>query len=107
MRFRTLARSALAATVIAATGLVAAVAPAQAADTSTVLQGVGTSLTVTRIPNGDETTMVILPAVFPASDGTFRFTDAPGVPGSYTYTARWDGDATFLPARADHLVVVK
>ncbi|NYF56559.1 hypothetical protein [Micromonospora purpureochromogenes] len=67
----------------------------------------GTSLTVYRTLNGDETTMVILPAVFPASDGTFRFTDTPGAPGSYTYTARWDGDATFLPARADHIVVVK
>ncbi|MFG3702034.1 hypothetical protein ACGF5C_29680 [Micromonospora sp. NPDC047620] len=40
MRFRTVARSALASTLVAAAGLVAAVAPAQAADTSTALQGV-------------------------------------------------------------------
>ncbi|MGC4833091.1 hypothetical protein ACLQ3D_01165 [Micromonospora vinacea] len=37
MRFRTLARSALASALVAATGLVAAVAPARAADTSTVI----------------------------------------------------------------------
>ncbi|MFC0508848.1 hypothetical protein [Micromonospora costi] len=66
----------------------------------------GTTLTVTRILNGEDITTVYLPAVTPAADGTFRFTDTPGAAGEYTYTVRWDGDATFLHARADHVVVV-
>ncbi|MEU4678771.1 hypothetical protein [Micromonospora sp. NPDC023737] len=67
----------------------------------------GTTLTVTRILNGEDITTVYLPAVTPAEDGTFDFTDTPGARGEYTYTVRWDGDATFLHAQADHVVVIR
>ncbi|MEV5768466.1 hypothetical protein AB0L34_28390 [Micromonospora sp. NPDC052213] len=67
----------------------------------------GTTLRVWRILNGEDITTVYLPAVTPAQDGSFRFTDTLDAAGEYTYTVQWDGDQTFLYARTSHVVVVR
>ncbi|MEV4176604.1 hypothetical protein [Nonomuraea sp. NPDC049709] len=41
-----------------------------------------------------------------APDGSFTFADTPQTGGDYTYTVRWLGDTTHLPAQADHAVTV-
>ncbi|MFI7426007.1 hypothetical protein ACIBPB_03370 [Micromonospora sp. NPDC049836] len=67
----------------------------------------GTTLTVWRVLNGEDISTVYLPAVTPAADGTFQFTDTPGAAGQYTYTVQWDGDQTFTYARTSHVVTVR
>ncbi|GAA3710186.1 hypothetical protein GCM10022224_089620 [Nonomuraea antimicrobica] len=55
--------------------------------------------------NGTVTTR--LATIRPASpDGSFAFADTPQVGGDYTYTVRWTGNTTHLPAQASHTVTV-
>ncbi|WP_433347664.1 hypothetical protein ACQP25_30875 [Microtetraspora malaysiensis] len=67
----------------------------------------GASLTVQRtVSNRNGTITTTLPAVTPASDGSFSFTDTPTEGGAYKYTVQWAGDDSFLPAQASHDVTV-
>ena len=68
----------------------------------------GALITVQRtVSNRNGTATVALPAVAPASDGSFSFADTPTQGGQYTYTVRWAGDDAFLPAHASHDVTVR
>jgi hypothetical protein len=59
------------------------------------------------VSNRNGTATVALPAVAPASDGSFSFAETPTQGGLYTYTVRWAGDDAFLPAQASHDVTVR
>ncbi|MEQ4721421.1 hypothetical protein [Nonomuraea sp. B19D2] len=77
-------------------------------DTGAQTSPPGASLTVQRtFSNRKETLITTLPAVTPAGDGSFSFTDTPAQGGQYTYTIQWAGDAASLAARADHEVAVQ
>lgn len=59
------------------------------------------------LTNRDGTVTTRLASVRPTSpDGSFAFTDAPQVGGDYTYTVRWLGNTTHLPAQMSHAVTV-
>ncbi|WP_433413128.1 YncE family protein [Microtetraspora malaysiensis] len=79
-----------------------------ALDTGDQTPAPGTSLTVQRtVSNRNGTITTTLPAVTPASDGSFRFADTPTEGGTYTYTVQWAGDDTFQSAQASHNVAVQ
>lgn len=68
----------------------------------------GSPITVVRtVTNRNGTTTTTLPEVTTTADGAFAFTDTPPAGGSYTYTAQWTGDATFLPTQASATVTVR
>jgi hypothetical protein len=49
----------------------------------------------------------VLPAVNPASDGSFSFTDTPAAGGLHMYWIVWAGDHLFFSAQAAHDVEVR
>ncbi|TDD24139.1 hypothetical protein [Nonomuraea diastatica] len=58
----------------------------------------GTTLRVNReVISPDGSVVTPLPAVTPASDGSFDFTDTPAVPGRYLYDVTFSGDSAFYP----------
>lgn len=60
------------------------------------------------ITNRDGTVTTRLESIRPTSpDGSFTFADTPQVGGDYTYTVRWIGDTTHLPAQVSHAVTVR
>ncbi|MCM0673194.1 hypothetical protein NCC78_00390 [Micromonospora phytophila] len=66
-----------------------------------------TTVTVARtVANNYGTTTTQLAPVTTGADGTFAISDATEQGGQYTYTVAWAGDATYLPARASHVVAV-
>ncbi|MFI6798436.1 hypothetical protein [Streptosporangium canum] len=68
----------------------------------------GTSLKVHRTVSTDAGTVTTaLPAVTPASDGSFSFADTPAESGQYTYTVWWAGNAMFSSVYASHDVTVQ
>ncbi|MEU4704607.1 WD40 repeat domain-containing protein [Nonomuraea dietziae] len=65
-------------------------------------------ITVLRtVSNRDGTVTTTLPSVPLSGDGSFRFADTPEDGGEYTYTVKWAGDITFMPAEDNHAVTVR
>lgn len=61
----------------------------------------GTTLRVNReVLSPDGSVLTPLPAVTPASDGSFEFTDTPAAPGTYSYDVTFTGDSAFYPTEA-------
>jgi YVTN family beta-propeller protein len=68
----------------------------------------GATIDVVRtVSNRKGTVSTLLPAVTPASDGSFSFVDTPTVGGQYTYTVYWYSTDAFSPAQASHDVTVR
>jgi hypothetical protein len=63
----------------------------------------GASVTVTR--TAPDNTQTALPAVQPASDGSFTLTDTPTAAGAYSYTASYAGDSTTTASTSAPLAV--